>query len=578
MAVNIQLKDFTSKTTLVPADLVYSANSADSFNEVQSTVAGLFGAYPPLLSIGGLTTIANQYIKTTAPDTYAAVTITATPTASQLAAWDASKSLSAVSFIPGFTTQATAAGTTVLTVASNSIQEFTGSTTQTVTMPVVSTLVAGQNYTIINSSSGVVTVNSSGGNLIQAMAAGTTLQLRCVLITGTTAASWSKSYQIGTFPLSVPNGGTGVSSVTTAPGATAWAGWDANSNMSANAFIEGFRTQATAGGTTVLTVASTQIQEFTGTLTQTITLPVTSTLVQGMYFDIINNSSGALTVNSSGGNLVLTMAANTSATVVCVLNSGTTAASWNASYFFDNGAGVLSITGTANQVIASASTGAVVLSLPQDIGLTSAVQFNSVRFNTANAMLDANGNVLAAITSTASAVNYLLFANSATLGNPQVTVGGSDANIQLQFSGKGTGGTINQGISSGAAVPAGYRGEVISAAVLAASAVSLTNSTARNITSISVTPGNWLVLGVVSLAGSTSNMSQSISWCSLTSATLPDNSIRSGQSSAVTSQFNLPTAPLIVNAAANTTVFLEGFATFVTGTVGGSGYIVAIRI
>jgi hypothetical protein len=74
------------------------------------------------------------------------------------------------------------------------------------------------------------------------------------------------------------------------------------------------------------------------------------------------------------------MAANTTAFVTLVLNSGTTAASWNASYVFDNGAGVLSVTGTANQVIVSGSTGAVTFTLPQSIGTSSAVQFASVSF------------------------------------------------------------------------------------------------------------------------------------------------------------------------------------------------------
>lgn len=367
MAVNIQLKDFTSKTTLVPADLVYSANSADSFNEVQTTVEGLIGAYAALLSIAELTTVENQYILTTGSNTYSAVTVTAIPTASVLAAWDENKNFSATNLISGFTTQATAAGTTVLTVDSNAIQEFTGSTTQTVTLPVVSTLVAGQGFTIINSSSGVVTVNSSGGNVVQAMAAGTTLRLTCVLITGTTAASWSKSYQISTFPLSVVNGGTGVSSVTTTPTASAWAGWDANSNFSANALIPGFATTVTAAGNTVLTVSSKEIQEFTGSTTQTVTLPVASTLVAGQQFTIINNSSGNVTVQSSGGNTIQVMAANTTLYLDLVLASGTTAASWNSGYVFDNGAGVLSITGTANEIIASSSTGAVTLSLPAKI-------------------------------------------------------------------------------------------------------------------------------------------------------------------------------------------------------------------
>jgi len=46
-------------------------------------------------------------------------------------------------------------------------------------------------------------------------------------------------------------------------------------------------------------------------------------------------------------------------------------------------AGVTSITGTANQVIASASTGAVTLSTPQSINTTSSVQFASFGVGTA---------------------------------------------------------------------------------------------------------------------------------------------------------------------------------------------------
>lgn len=163
-------------------------------------------------------------------------------------------------------------------------------------------------------------------------------------------------------------GGTGVNSVTITPTASEFAGWDANSNLSAHNLINGFTTTATAAGTTVLTVASNNIQEFTGSTTQTVTMPVVSTLVLGQSYTVINNSSANVTVNSSGANLIQVMAANTSLLITCVLITGTTAASWNTSYIFDNGSGVSSITGTANQVIASASTGAVTLSLPQSIG------------------------------------------------------------------------------------------------------------------------------------------------------------------------------------------------------------------
>ena len=232
----------------------------------------------------------------------------------------------------------------------------------------VSGLATANNGVLVTSAGGVPSISGTLPNSVQ---------LAITSVGAVAAGTWNAT------TVGILYGGTGVTSVTTAPVASAFSGWDANSNLSANAFIEGFATQATAAGTTVLTVASKQIQEFTGALTQTITLPVAATMVAGMYFDIINNSSGALTINSSGANLVLTMAANTSARIVCVLNSGTTAASWNASYFFDNGAGVLSITGTADQVIASASTGAITLSLPQSIATTSTPTFGGLTLTAA---------------------------------------------------------------------------------------------------------------------------------------------------------------------------------------------------
>jgi hypothetical protein len=94
------------------------------------------------------------------------------------------------------TVTATAAGTTVLTVASHRKQTFTGTTTQNVTFPVVSTLSLGDTFEINNSSTGVVTAQSSGLNTILAMAANTRAVFVCVLISGTTAASWSAATSI----------------------------------------------------------------------------------------------------------------------------------------------------------------------------------------------------------------------------------------------------------------------------------------------------------------------------------------------------------------------------------------------
>ena len=93
-----------------------------------------------------------------------------------------------------------------------------------------------------------------------------------------------------------------------------------------------YTTTATAAGTTVLTSASTGMQYFTGVTTQTVTLPVTSTLILGWSYHIANNSTGNITINSSGGNLVCTLQPGTSVMVTCILTSGTTAASWDAGF------------------------------------------------------------------------------------------------------------------------------------------------------------------------------------------------------------------------------------------------------
>jgi len=92
---------------------------------------------------------------------------------------------------PVFATVATAAGTTTLTVTSASTQEATGSTTQTYTLPVVTTLVAGWATTFINKSTGNVTLNSSGSNAIVVLAGGQSVTLICRSISAdTTAAAW----------------------------------------------------------------------------------------------------------------------------------------------------------------------------------------------------------------------------------------------------------------------------------------------------------------------------------------------------------------------------------------------------
>ena len=321
--------------------------------------------------------------------------------------------------------------------------------------------------------------------------------------------------------LSKARGGTSVASATIAPTSLEFAAWDTNLNLSANAFIPKFFTQVTTGGITTLTIASQQIQEFTGTLTQTVVMPVVSTLPNGFYFDVINNSTGALTVNTSGGNLIVSMGANTTARIVCVNNTlGIAAGAWNASYVFDNGAGVLSVTGTANQVLASSSTGNIVLSLPQSIATTSAVTFASVAFS-------------------------------------------------------GTSGVIGTTTNNNAA--AGSVGELVSSVVLSGSAVALTSTTDTNVTSISLTAGDWDVFGNVSFLYS-ANLTQIIGWSSASSATIPNGALYSAlaQSFTAANGAGITIPGVRYSLAGTTTIYLSCRSTF-TGTCTGFGGIYARR-
>ncbi len=126
----------------------------------------------------------------------------------------------------------------------------------------------------------------------------------------------------------------GLSDAASAATASVVAKRDANGNCSFVNVIEGYTTTATAAGTTTLTVSSNADQYFTGSTTQTCTLPVASTLVNGQAWWITNNSTGAVTVQTSGGNTLIVLPGLTSAVVQCIDTSGGTGtASWKFQFF-----------------------------------------------------------------------------------------------------------------------------------------------------------------------------------------------------------------------------------------------------
>ncbi len=327
-----------------------------------------------------------------------------------------------------YTSTATAAGTTTLTNASTAVQYFTGATTQTVVLPVVTTLTNGWMFKIANNSSGLVTVQSSGANTLFILPSNGWATFTCVDTAGGTGlASWGIEAGVATTSLKTAMGngsvaalggigiagsasgttsvaiggsaaGTGAIAVGSSSSASANGGIalgaSANSNVTNGVAIgnsastSGIASSVSVGtsstiadaahalgvainassvvpgtlGVTVnsaafqmrmyssdyatrdtntlpvtLTVTSARQQYLTGSTAGNLILPVASTLALGFEFKIVNNSTGLVTVQSSGANNIGNGLAAAVGGVsrggwgmfTCILTSGTTAASWS---------------------------------------------------------------------------------------------------------------------------------------------------------------------------------------------------------------------------------------------------------
>ena len=127
-------------------------------------------------------------------------------------------------------------------------------------------------------------------------------------------------------------------------------------------------------------------------------------------------------------------------------------------------------------------------------------------------ILDSNGNVITTLTPAASAVNNISILNNATGFGPGLVAVGSDTNIPLNLLGKGTGGVPIHGTGTNDSAAAGYVGEVIESNVPIGSAISISAGVAANITSITLTAGDWDIWGGVTLLPAGSTVSRAIFW------------------------------------------------------------------
>jgi len=139
--------------------------------------------------------------------------------------------------------------------------------------------------------------------------------------------------------------------------------------------------------------------------------------------------------------------------------------------------------------------------------------------------------------------------------------------------------TMPPGVTDGSNAAAGQVGEVISSQVVAASPVPLTLNTAAAVTSISLTPGDWDVIGNVTITPNAPTVLAQYYGAVNNSAALPDASLWMSAEGSTTPGVVLgsPVPGRRFSITTTTTVFLVAQANFSVSTCGASGFIMARR-
>lgn len=219
-------------------------------------------------------------------------------------------------------------------------------------------------------------------------------------------------------------------------------------------------------------------------------------------------------------------------------------------------------------------------------GLTvtgSSIPPNGIYLPSANTVgISANSVLQSIFTTTASAVNLIAHTGGAAGASPVISIGGSgaDTNQNLNLTGIGTGNVQIKGIGTIANATAGYVGEYVTAN---ASGVTLSSAIPANVTSISLTAGDWDVgseIGFAGAAGTTAvTLLGGINTTTASFPGAPDPSflqINAAFTASTTQFFPLGVKRYLLST--TTTVFLVGQANFSVSTMTGSGVIWARRI
>ena len=418
-----------------------------------------------VVTIGGTQTLTDKTISGSS-NTLSDITLSSldaasyatTATASTLAQRDANANLTADNFMRTVDSTVTSGGTTSLTVDSAGVQVFTGTSTHTVQLPSAG-VKAGMQWTIINQSSSVLTIQSSAGGGLWSSGYGRTGTFTAVVDTPTTSGGWTG--------VNVAAGKTFYSLASLALTGT---------DFTTFTFPSSSGTVVTLDATQTLTnkTLTTPVIENIRGANNTTALVLNADVGAVNYFQVSGKPTGnPVYVSARGADTDISLYIQGKGTGKVLMNN-------------DNGVG-FSVTTAASSVnrieVSGSATGSApsIASAGSDTNIslnlmpkgTGTVQANGVEVATISGtqtltnktlttpkmsyITDTNGNTSMLLTASASAVNFLQVVNSAA-GSPVILQpNGSDTNIGFSFRPRGTG-TFTFNTSGGANIAAFSQG------------------------------------------------------------------------------------------------------------------------
>lgn len=335
-----------------------------------------------------------------------------------------------------------------------------------------------------------------------------------------------------------------------------------------------------AGGSLTLTSGNT----FGGAFSGNISLSVPASVAAGNITLSIGNASasqaGSVSITSgntadaahSGGSVTITSGSNTSS--ASQSNGGPF------SILAGNGSSNSSATGTAGTggaITITGGTGGVESGTTTAVGgAGSAITLTTgAGGNATGASGTRTGGNSGTLTLATGAAGTGASANG-TVGSIVLSPGGSTTVLTANTDGVSFKGTIAVGNAT-----AGNVGEFVSSLVAVGSPVALTTATAANVTSISLTAGDWDVDGNINFSASSATVTGTSGGITATSATVPTDGseVYSGVQVTLLSETDSVTIPRKrINVNSTTTVYLVGKSTFSAGSVGAFGSINARRV